>query len=247
MQLESGYSTHRGQVRKTNQDSVGVFQPRWRLFRQHDLPLFIVADGMGGHQGGEVASRVALETVRRAFRAASRTAPPNQALRTSIQAANEAVVNKADNSPALSGMGTTIVAATISDGRLYVGNVGDSRAYLIRDHAIRRITNDHSFVEEQVRAGVLTEDQAVGAVGRNILTRAIGRRGGIPVDIFEESWLPGDRLVLCSDGLWGVVSPDEIMAIALEQPPQEAAKQLVDAAIANHSTDNISIVIVRCV
>jgi protein phosphatase len=201
--------------------------------------LVAVADGMGGHRAGEVASATALE----ALRAAITSGRP---LRESIEDANDAVFTKSRTDQDLHGMGTTLTAGTlVAGGTLLVGHVGDSRAYLLRDGEMRQITEDHSLVEELVREGRLTADEAAVHPQRSIITRALGLDLAVEVDVYPVELAPGDRLLLCSDGLTGMVQPDDIAAtLRRESDPSRAAAQLVD--LANHAggEDNITVVVV---
>jgi serine/threonine protein phosphatase PrpC len=206
------------------------------------LGLVAVADGMGGHQAGEVASATALEALRAAVAS-------GESLREAIEGANEAVLEKSESDRELHGMGTTLTAGMLgTDGSLTIGHVGDSRAYLIRDGELRQITDDHSLVEELVRGGELTPEQAEVHPQRSIITRALGIDRQVDVDVYPIELQPGDRILLCSDGLTTMLRPDEITNIlGREQDPQRAAQLLVDAANAAGGEDNITAVIVEAV
>lgn len=243
MRLKAGFVTHQGLVRSSNQDAVAVVEPHKPLFGRSGLWLFVVADGMGGYQGGEIASSVAVKTMVRVFGQQSRQSSPAEALKVSLVSANKAILAKAQGAPDLSKMGTTIVAATVTEETLYLSNVGDSRGYLMHGKTIRQVTEDHSLVSEQVRAGLIQEDDPLAR--RNILTRSVGRAGRLKVDQFEEAWQPGDALLLCSDGLWGVVSDAQMAAVLSEMEPQLASEKLVQMAMTSQSSDNISVVVVK--
>lgn len=206
------------------------------------LGLIAVADGMGGHQAGEVASATALE----ALRAAVASGEP---LREAIEGANEAVLEKSESDRDLHGMGTTLTAGmVVADGSLTIGHVGDSRAYLSRDGELRQITDDHSLVEELVRGGELTPEQAEVHPQRSIITRALGIDPQVDVDVYPIELRDGDRILLCSDGLSTMVRPEEIESILGREPdPRRAAQLLVDAANAAGGEDNITAVIVEAV
>jgi PPM family protein phosphatase len=206
------------------------------------LGLVAVADGMGGHQAGEVASATALE----ALRAAVASGEP---LREAIAGANEAVLEKSESDHELHGMGTTLTAGMLgTDGSLTIGHVGDSRAYLMREGELRQITNDHSLVEELVRGGELTPEQAEVHPQRSIITRALGIDPRIDVDVYPIELQAGDRILFCSDGLTTMVRQDEMASIlAHEHDPKRAAQLLVDAANAAGGEDNITAVIVEAV
>jgi serine/threonine protein phosphatase PrpC len=230
MRLVIGAATDVGRVREGNEDAYLV---------DDAMGLVAVADGMGGHRAGEVASATALE----ALRAAITSGRP---LRESIQDANEAVFRKSLTDNSLRGMGTTLTAGTLaSGGTLLVGHVGDSRAYLLHDGELKQVTVDHSLVEELVREGRLTADEAAVHPQRSIITRALGVDASVDVDVYPVELAPGDRLLLCSDGLTGMVQADEIAAtLRREDDPTRAATQLVDAANAAGGEDNITVVVV---
>ena len=223
-----------GRVRDGNEDDF--------LDQADRLGLVAVADGMGGHRAGEVASATALE----ALRAAVASGEP---LREAIEGANDAVLEKSESDHELQGMGTTLTAGMLgTDGSLMVGHVGDSRAYLVRDGELRQITDDHSLVEEMVRGGELTPEQAEVHPQRSIITRALGIEPQVDVDVYPIELQPGDRILLCSDGLTTMVRPDEIANIVRrEADPRRAAQLLVDAANAAGGEDNVTAVIVEAV
>jgi PPM family protein phosphatase len=223
-----------GRVRDGNEDAL--------LDQTNRLGLVAVADGMGGHRAGEVASATALEALRAAV-------ANGQSLRDAIEGANDAVLEKSESDQELHGMGTTLTAGMLgTDGYLTVGHVGDSRAYLVRDGQLSQITNDHSLVEEMVRGGELTPEQAEVHPQRSIITRALGIDPQVEVDEYPLELQPGDRVLLCSDGLTSMVRPEEIANIlGRERDPKRAAQLLVDAANAAGGEDNITAVIVEAV
>jgi protein phosphatase len=225
-----GAATDVGRVREGNEDAYLL---------DDAMGLMAVADGMGGHRAGEVASVTALE----ALRAAITSGRP---LRESIEDANQAVFAKAQTDTNLRGMGTTLTAGTlVAGGTVLVGHVGDSRAYLLHDGELRQVTEDHSLVEELVREGRLTADEAAVHPQRSIITRALGVDASVEVDVYPVELAPGDRLLLCSDGLTGMVQPDIIAAtLRREDDPARAAAQLIDAANQAGGEDNITVVVV---
>jgi PPM family protein phosphatase len=226
MRFVVGARTDVGRVREGNEDS----------YMAHE-PLFAVADGMGGHQGGEVASRLALDTLREATDGA--------ALAQAVQDANRAVFEQAGRDPALAGMGTTLTAFLADGDTLRLAHVGDSRAYLLRDGELQRVTTDHTVVEGLVEKGELTPQEASIHPQRSILTRAIGVDGEVQVDQASIQPRPGDRLLLCSDGLTGMVDEADIQRILEENTdPQAAADALVDAANEAGGQDNITAVVI---
>lgn len=229
MKLTPGGSTDKGQVRDGNEDGYVV---------DRRLQLFAVADGMGGHRGGEVASATALEALRAAIASGI-------GLGDAITNANTAVHDKAASDRELSGMGTTLTAV-IPDGHgVLVGHVGDSRAYLLRDGELRQLTTDHSLVEELVREGRLTEQEAAVHPRRSIITRALGVEDAVDVDVYSVPLEAGDRLLLCSDGLTTMLRADDIAALLRrESDPTRAANLLVDAANAAGGEDNITTIVI---
>jgi PPM family protein phosphatase len=223
-----------GRVRDGNEDDF--------IDQSNRLGLVAVADGMGGHRAGEVASATALEALRAAVAS-------GQPLRDAIEGANDAVLEKSVSDQELAGMGTTLTAGMLgSDGYLVVGHVGDSRAYLVRDGELTQITHDHSLVEEMVRGGELTREQAEVHPRRSIITRALGIDPEVEVDEYPIELRPGDRILFCSDGLTTMLRPDEMASIlSREHDPKRAAQLLVDAANAAGGEDNITAVIVEAV
>jgi protein phosphatase len=233
LRLITGSATDVGRVRTGNEDAYLV---------DEGIGLIAVADGMGGHQAGEVASSTALEALRAAVTG-------GDAIRDAIVHANDAVWEKSGADERLRGMGTTLTAGTPAAGdTLVIGHVGDSRAYLARNGSLERITVDHSVVAELVQAGELTEEQAELDPRRSMITRALGVEPGIDVDVITLELVPGDRVLLCSDGLTSMVREDDIGAIlAREVDPTRAAHALIDAANDNGGADNITAVVVDVV
>jgi PPM family protein phosphatase len=226
MRVEAGVATDLGKVREGNEDSYLVDAP---------LLLYAVADGMGGHRGGEVASHLALETVESMARAGTGT------LAEQVQEANRTVFERSQRDRRVTGMGTTLTAARIVDGAVLLAHVGDSRAYLLRAGAFRRLTEDHTLVNRMVRAGEITADEADVHPHRNVLTRALGTEPDVEVDEDEVALMDGDRLLLCSDGLFGMVTEDQMQAILENEPdPQHAADRLIRAANRAGGVDNIT-------
>lgn len=227
-------ATDQGRVRSSNQD-LGLVSD----------DLVAVADGMGGHVGGEVAARVAIDALRRTF-AESRTA---SGLVAATNEANRAVFDQSERESNLKGMGTTLTAAALARAgrrlRLVVTNVGDSRAYLLRDDQLVQITEDHSLVEEMVRNGELTAAEAAVHPHRHILTRALGIDRSVNVDSWEIDPVPGSRLLLCSDGLTNECTDEEIAAVLSSSPdPAAAASRLVAMALDHGGSDNVTVVVV---
>lgn len=233
-----------GRVRSNNEDAVGVDEA---------LGLAVLADGMGGYQGGEVASHMAVDRVRKCVRewALDQPAmPPPRALRRVLQEAvdeaNLAIFSASRANAALRGMGTTLVVAAFGTQRVLVGHVGDSRCYRLRDGRIERLTKDHSVLQEQIDAGTLTAEQAASSPHRNLVTRAVGVEPRVDLELHEHGARPDDLYLLCSDGLTEMIS-DEYLFTLMSQDITIWAKVTLLVAIANDNggRDNIAVVIAR--
>jgi serine/threonine protein phosphatase PrpC len=236
--LRWGGATHVGRVRTLNEDHF-VARP--------DENLWVVADGMGGHNGGEIASEIASETVGRAFVHRS-----IDGLIEAVETANAAVYSAGVEDPELTGMGTTVVALAVVDHEstevLAIANVGDSRCYRYAEGELDQVTTDHSLVAEMVREGSLSPEEAAVHPQRNIVTRVLGVHDDVPVDVFAVDPYPGDRYLLCSDGLFNEV-PERGIASVLRTiaDPNEAAEELVHLAVDGGGRDNITVVVVDVV
>ena len=227
MNVAVGAASDIGQVREGNEDSYLVI-----------APLYAVADGMGGHRGGEVASNLALETVQTLFEQGSGT------LAQQVEQANRAVFDRSQKDRSVSGMGTTLTAALIDGGRVHLAHVGDSRAYLFRAGELSLLTEDHTLVHKMVVEGEITEEEAETHPHRSILTRALGVDAAVQVDESDVEVAGGDRILLCSDGLTGMVSDEQIREILGRNPdPQPAVDELVKEANRAGGIDNITAVI----
>lgn len=238
-----------GRKRKNNEDNFGI---------DRDLRLFIVADGMGGHAAGEVASRMAIELIMDYTRRTATTDEPyltgynnrfsraGNRLSSAIILANQVISDTATKREEWQGMGTTVVAAWLADpdcSQLSIAHVGDSRVYLVRHGELKQLTTDHSLVEEQIRGGFMTLEEAKNSVIRNMITRALGYRERVTPDIIELLIEPGDKLLLCSDGLNTMLSDLEILnIIRLNANLGAACQQLIDAANDKGGRDNITVV-----
>lgn len=244
-----GAKTDLGSVRENNEDKFDVLEPADPGFLAAKGRLYGVADGMGGHSAGQIASELALKTViQRYFRDPS----PHvvESLREAISEANRVVYETAQLIPERQGMGTTLTVAVLREDRLTVAHVGDSRAYIIRGGEARQLTHDHSLVAEQVRMGAITAEDAAVSPLRNIILRSIGTGPQVDVDFYEVSVQVGDYLVICSDGLTGHVSAEEIAEyvaspVARRRGPSMAAYRLVDLANIRGGRDNITVLIVE--
>ncbi len=258
MRVTSTGLTDVGQKREANQDSLLI---------NDDLGLYVVADGMGGHAGGETASRLAVETIEEKIREArsNGSAPfdekvdlPESGLpepfREAIEAACYTIFHAAREQPELQGMGTTVTALLLNEstqqGALdaYLAHVGDSRVYLVRDSFVQQVSEDHSLVNEQIKAGVITADEAKQSRFKNIITRSVGFEEDVLVDVMGLWAEPGDVFVMCSDGLSNLVEENEILEHVSEYSGEkisELPKVLVDLANERGGDDNVTVLIVR--
>ena len=223
-----------GSVRSVNQDSCGEFVD------DAGYRLLMVADGMGGHLGGEVASQTPIDAVGQVFQRGIEE--PAAFLREALTVANKRVFDRSTAEPDLYGMGTTGVALLIGPGRrAWFANVGDSRGYRSRGGRLEVMTQDHSWVQEEVRQNRLTLEEAAVHPRKNVLTRSIGVDPVVEVDVTEADMEPGDRFLLCSDGLWGEVVDADIAAVLDSQEPEQAARALIDMANRAGGPDNITV------
>ncbi|MDO8684144.1 MAG: Stp1/IreP family PP2C-type Ser/Thr phosphatase [Armatimonadota bacterium] len=240
--VKMGAKTDLGRVRENNEDKFDFFEPEDEAALATRGAFYAVADGMGGHAAGQIASELALKTIINSYYA-DLSNSVEDALTRSVQQANSLIHDTARAIVERSGMGTTLTAAVILGDDLYVAQVGDSRAYLIRDGEIRQITHDHSWVSEQVRMGAISEEEAHISPFRNVITRSLGAAPGVEPDIYKESLKKDDVIVLCSDGLTGNVQPEDILQIAQESGPSAAAKALVELANERGGSDNITVLV----
>lgn len=244
LRLASALLTDVGRKRERNQDNITRQIPTEPDLFDEKGALFVVCDGMGGHAAGEVASEIGVNTIRDTY-FATRGQDVITAIAKAVKTANDAIYTLARDHSEYSGMGTTCVSLVTAGGRAYIVNIGDSRAYLIRDGHMRQVTQDHSWVAEQVRIGLLTEEQARMHAHRNVITRSLGTQPSITADLFVETLHEGDRVLMCSDGLHGYVEEAAIEQELLTQAdPEVATRNLVDMANANGGPDNISVVVV---
>lgn len=228
MMIKVGATSDIGQVREGNEDSFLVLDP-----------LYAVADGMGGHRGGEVASNLALQTIQRMFTSREGT------LTQQVEQANRAVFERSQSDREVAGMGTTLTAALVQGAQVRLAHVGDSRAYLYRDGELQLLTEDHTLVHKMLMEGEISESEAETHPHRSILTRALGVDGNVQVDEGVVEMRNGDRLLLCTDGLTGMVSDEQIKAVLEEsKDPQEAVDRLVRAANRAGGIDNITAVVI---
>jgi protein phosphatase len=245
--LELAQISDVGMVRERNEDCCGYWEPKNEDEFQRKGRLAIVADGMGGHEGGELASRIAVETTC-FFYGRAADLEPAEALAAALREAHERIRTYAHEHPQFHNMGTTCTAAVIHGRHLWVAHIGDSRLYLFRGGKLRRLTRDHSYVNQLLESGVITHAEAQHHPQRNVLTSALGiGRDGVPIDVSAEPTQlePGDKLLLCTDGLWGLVSERELHDIVEAHPPAEACQMLVNLANERGGNDNITVEILR--
>ncbi|MBN2005452.1 MAG: Stp1/IreP family PP2C-type Ser/Thr phosphatase [Anaerolineae bacterium] len=233
-----------GQTRDHNEDSVLISIPADPAVLHAKGALYVVADGMGGYQAGEVASQKAIEVMGHEYFADSNTDLASS-LSRAVQKANLAVFTMSQENPQFHGMGTTMVAAVVRGVEVHMANVGDSRGYLLRDGVLTQVTHDHSLVQEQIDAGIVSRENARNLPNRNVITRALGHKAEILVDAFVGELLPGDTLLLCSDGLSGPVHDPDLASILQQYPPEEAVSALIQRANQQGGPDNITALVVR--
>jgi PPM family protein phosphatase len=223
------------------------------------MQLYVVADGMGGHAGGGTASRIAVETIDRKIRELQEAAadptpaapkslqdsPVPETIRSAVEQACLAIYAKAQEDPELAGMGTTVISLLLNDAHAFFAHVGDSRAYLVRGELIQQISEDHSLVNEQIKAGMITPEEARHSRYRNIITRSVGFEEEVQVDVMGLLAEPGDVFILCSDGLANMLEDQEILEIVREHPLAEIPAKLIALANERGGDDNITVVAVR--
>ncbi len=249
--IEAYGRTDVGRRRKINEDSFLV---------SPETNLYAVCDGMGGHNAGEVASRMAIETlasfVEKSAVEKEITWPwgvdaglsfDANRLQTAIKLANARVFQAADNREDLTGMGTTVVAAVVSGNRMTIGSAGDSRCYLVRNDKLRQLTRDDSWVSAALGEGILNSDDVEHHPLRNVITKAVGARDSIDIETIEHTLEPGDLALLCSDGLHGMVSDQELTRLLVPAPEslEQATARLIDSANEAGGRDNVTVVLLR--
>jgi PPM family protein phosphatase len=231
-----------GRVRPENEDYVGHVVPDTSEQARNHGWLFAVADGVGGHAKGEVASRTAIETLVEGFREASRGEPLSGLMEKLVRRANTRVLDAGMNS----GMATTLVACALRYDRAVIAHVGDSRCYLVRQRTATVLTRDHTIAHEHAKLGLLSSDEVAEAETRHILSRSLGTELSVSAEVSEQQVLPGDVLLLCSDGLHGALSSAEIARVVSETTDVElAARKLVELANEKDGSDNVTALVVR--
>jgi protein phosphatase len=248
MQMRAAGATDRGRVRQNNEDA---------FVADDGLGLYAVADGVGGLESGEIASRIVIESLTNVIaglHSGTDATPPSglsrpgnretSALRSAVSLANKRIFETVARDPAHGGMGTTVTALVMREGMACLAHVGDSRAYRMRDRALAQLTSDHSLVAEMVRAGTLTPKEARKSRHRGVITRAVGINSEIAVDVTTLPVRPGDRFLLCTDGLTDMVPDEEIAAVLARGAPDAAVEALIRKANERGGADNITAVVV---
>jgi PPM family protein phosphatase len=249
LKVVSSGLTDVGRKRNHNEDSYLI---------DNDLQLYVVADGMGGHAGGGTASRIAVETIDGEIRKAKeKDAAPfssvahlqdsslPEVIRAAVESACLAIFNAAQQDARLAGMGTTVISLLIKDDHAFFAHVGDSRAYLIRGDLIQQISEDHSLVNEQIKAGMITPEEAKHSRYKNIITRSVGFEEDVQVDVMGLVAEPGDTFVLCSDGLANMLEDRELLEVIQNAGAEQAPQKLVDLANERGGDDNITVIVVQ--
>jgi serine/threonine protein phosphatase PrpC len=237
MTAKAAARTSKGRVRTGNEDAFGM---------RPEHGIYVVCDGMGGAAGGEVASHMAVETLLDRMSANSAETPGRDGLHDAIAEANRLVLERAEREPHLSGMGTTLVALLLENSHALVAHAGDSRCYLLRAGKLERVTQDHSLVDEQMRLGAMTAEEAERSPLRSVITRAVGTQPSVTEDVSEIEPQAGDVFLLCSDGLTREVDEGGIARIlGAGKDPDRVAQALVDAANDAGGRDNVTALVVR--
>lgn len=224
--------THTGLIRAQNEDTIRITER-----------AYILADGMGGHLAGEVASRMTADEIEK--RLAVCNEPSTEILREAIAQTNAIVYEKQLTEPDMRGMGTTLTMLWEGEEYVYIGHVGDSRAYLLRDGVMRQMTEDHSLVGELMRAGAITPEKARTHPQRNVITQAVGSDISVHPDVFRIMKMPRDKWLLCSDGLTDMVEDTWIAQVIAQQDSASAAQMLLDEALKNGGKDNVSLILLE--
>lgn len=234
----------KGKVREMNQDYFYISNSL------DEIQLFILADGMGGYNGGEIASKLAVETAKNYIENNFRDIDKDrdsiiQLLGSSIEYANMVIYEKSKENPELQGMGTTIEICLIYNNKVYIGHVGDSRIYRIRKEFLRKLTQDHSYVQKLVKEGTITKEEAAHHPQKNMLMKALGCNAFVEPDVMVKGFLKDDILIMCSDGLTNMVEQETIYKIASQKNIEQASKDLVELANNNGGYDNITVIIIK--
>jgi protein phosphatase len=239
MEFDVWANTDVGLKREINQDSILV---------DKNLGLFIVADGMGGHKGGEVASALAVETAQEIIRDKlnEKRLMPRKIMADAYREASARIHHKSTHeNPELMGMGTTMVGVLGFKNKIFIANVGDSRAYMFKNSQLWQLTEDHSLINEQVKAGAISEEEAPHVMGRNVITRSVGFEKDVTVDTLERVAESGEIYLLCSDGLCGMIEDAHIAKILKETPIDQVVPRCIEEAKKAGGDDNVSVIVIR--
>jgi serine/threonine protein phosphatase PrpC len=247
LELEASGLTDAGPHREINEDSLGCFAPGDSLALERKGYLFVVADGLGGHNAGEVASSCAVARVGEEYYSPSNHTRIEPALRQAVQAANLRIHELTHRNPEYRSMETTLTALAIAGAQAYVAHIGDTRVYHWRGGRITQLTSDHSEAAELVRMRILKPDKVREHPGRNTLTRTLGSRLIPRPDYLRHPAAVGDQFLLCSDGLWSVMEDEEIADVLGDSPPAESSRRLIDRALERDALDNVTVQVVRVV
>jgi serine/threonine-protein kinase len=248
MKINLSQYSSTGPARDSNEDYLTFFQPEEGDNAEEERPRFsvaVLADGVGGHERGEVASRLAVETALKQFQESKQEKAPNQLIWQMFTAANQAVYDAGGQSGGKNRMATTLTISMFGSDEINIGHVGDSRAYLIQQGQIRRVTNDHSYVAMQLKLGLISEQEAMVSQLRSLLTRSVGSDVTIQVDYYSLKVNQGDYLIQCTDGLYSHVTEREMLEIVTSSPPEEACRKLIALAEERKTDDNLSIQIAQ--
>jgi len=243
LDISVGAQTDLGRVRENNEDKFVFVEPEETELLAIKGSFYAVADGMGGHASGQIASELALKTIVKTYYADPSDDVP-ESLKAAFHAANQFINDTAQTVPERNGMGTTCTSVALRDDDLYCVHVGDSRCYLVRDGEITQFSEDHSWVAEQVKRGALTEQEAEMSPFRNVITRSLGASPELEVDVYQDIVKQDDILVLCSDGLSGYVTNAQILEFVSSWSPSMAALKLIDSANESGGGDNITVVVI---
>lgn len=233
-----GIISDTGNVRKNNQDYTGYVEDDRKS-------LYIIADGMGGHNAGEVASKIAVETMLEFINSLDYFDELEKTLNDAISICNRRIFDVSNSDEALSGMGTTITACLIVKDKCVVANVGDSRCYVLQNNELIQVTKDHSLVQQLVDNGTITEAEAYSHPNKNIITRALGTNENVDVDTFSIDINKTKKILLCTDGLSNVVKPTEMLDMINKYDNQKACEELVELSKAKGGRDNISVIVIE--
>lgn len=227
-----------GNARQINEDYASYREDESRR-------LYVIADGMGGHNAGEVASKIAVETVIEYLWESDMEEPVEDYLTKAVEAANEKIYSLANKDDGLNGMGTTVTACLIIMNKLYIAHVGDSCCFLVCGNEIKKVTKDHSMVQQLLDNGSITEEEAIHHPNKNIITRALGTKATVEVDILKENMKGIKIIILCTDGLSNVLTPEEMKEIVMKYDPLLASKELVQCSKSKGGRDNISVIVIE--